>query len=295
MIALEHHRQLTFLPPLAAEQECALNQARLAGDPLARERLILSNLRLVWYLAKRYAWSGIGADDLFSSGTIGLMAAVDTYDHTRGRLATHARMHIRKEMLANIAAQRSLINLPASANYQALLIARAERALSTELGREPTEPEVAHRAELSVERLRTIRHALSTIVSLDDSGATETGESPEFHESLADEDAETGDEVAEASSRTEWLTAALRKLSPREQRLLRRHFGLDGRGGLPLAHVALELGISRERLRQIELAALRKLRRLLQADDAHLGESFGQQTDWDQLLREAGLRLPQAA
>jgi RNA polymerase sigma factor (sigma-70 family) len=295
VIALEHHRQLTFLPPLAAEQECALNQARLAGDPIARERLILSNLRLVWYLTKRYAWSGIGADDLFSGGTVGLMAAVDTYDHTRGRLATHARMHIRKEMLALIASQRSLINLPASANYQALLIARAESALSAELGREPTEREIALRAELTVERLRTIRHALSTIVSLDDSGDAETGEAPEFHETLADEDAETGDEVAEASSRTEWLAAALRRLAPREQRLLRRHFGLDGRGGLPLAHVAAELGISRERLRQIELAALRKLRRLLQTDDAHLGESFGQQTDWDQLLREAGLRLPQAA
>lgn len=294
MIALEHHRQLTFLPPLAAEQECALNQARLSGDPQARERLILSNLRLVWYLAKRYAWSGIGADDLFSSGTVGLMAAVDTYDHTRGRLATHARTHIRKEMLALIAAQRSLLHLPASVNYQALLIARAENALVAELGREPTEGEIARRAELSIERLRTVRHALAAIVSLDDSGDGETGESPDFHETLADEEAETGDEVAEAGSRTEWLTAALRKLSPREQRLLRRHFGLDGRGGLPLAHVAAELGISRERLRQVELAALRKLRRLLQADDAHLGESLGQ-TDWDQLLREAGLRLPQAA
>jgi len=294
VIALEHHRQLTFLPPLAAEQECALNQARLAGDLLARERLILSNLRLVWYLTKRYAWSGIGADDLFSSGTIGLMAAIDSYDHARGRLAPHASMHIRKEMLAHIAAQRSFLRLPASVNYQALLIARAEAALAVELGREPTEREIALRAELSIPRLRTIRHALATVVALDDSSDAGAEESAALHEVLADEEAETGGEVADASSRSEWLVAALRRLAPREQRLLNRHFGLDGRGGLPLAHVAAELGISRERLRQIELAALRKLRRLLQADGAHLGESLGQ-TDWDQLLREVGLRLPQAA
>jgi len=284
---------MTFLPPLSAEQECALNQARLDGDLPARERLILSNLRLVWYLVRRYAWSGVGADDIFSSGTIGLMAAVDTYDHTRGRLAPHARMHIRKEMLAHIAAQRSFLSLPTSVNYQALLIARAENALLAELGREPTEGEIAQRAELTVERLHTVRQATTAVVSLDDTG-TDAEESAGLHESLADEDAETGDEVAEMRSRTEWLGAALHKLSLREQRLLRRHFGLDGRGGLPLAHVAIELGISRERLRQIELAALRKLRRLLQSDNAHQGESLGQ-TDWFQLLREVGLRLPQAA
>ena len=104
MIALEHHRQLTFLPPLAAEQECTLNLARRSGDAQARELLIISNLRLVAHLAKRYTWSGIDPEDLFSSGVLGLIAAVDSYDHDRGRLAPHARMHIRKEMLAHIAA-----------------------------------------------------------------------------------------------------------------------------------------------------------------------------------------------
>ena len=294
VIDLEHHRRMTFLPPLEAEQECALNQARLAGDTLARSRLILSNLRLVWHLAKRYAWSGIGTDDLFSSGILGLIAAVDSYNCARGRLVTHACMHIRKEMLMLIAAQRSLLHLPTSVNYQALLITRAEAALAAELGRDPTEPEIAERAGLSPQRLRTIRQALATIVSLDDTGEDSPGDATCLLDAIADDAAESGDRIASASSRVEWLATALHKLSPREQKLLRRHFGLDGRGGLPLAHVAAELGISRERLRQIELTALRKLRHLLQADDAHLGESLGP-TDWDQLLREAGLRLPQAA
>ncbi len=292
MIALERHRQLTFAPPLAAEQEGALNQARLAGDAQARELMILSNLRLVWHLAKRYAWSGIPADDLFSSGVQGLIGAVDTYDHNRGRLAPHARMHIRKDMLMLIATQRSLLHLPSSVNYHALLITRAEAALSARLGREPVDEEIALECGLSVNRLRIVRRALGTIVSLDDSGE-DGDEGANLHESLADEDAATADQTAAASSRWEWLAHALDRLSPREQKLLRRHFGLDGRGGLPLARVAEELCISRERLRQVEIAALRKLRHLLQADDAHLGESFGH-GGWDQLLRDSGLRLQAA-
>jgi RNA polymerase primary sigma factor len=284
---------MTFLPPLTAEQECTSNQARRAGDAHARETLILANLRLVWHLAKRYAWSGIGADDLFSSGIVGLIAAVDSFDHDRGRLAPHARMHIRKEMLSLIAAQRSLLHLPSSVNYHALLIARAEAALSVQLGRDPTEVEVAQTAGLSLQRLRNVRQALGAFVSLDDPGE-DSEDGTNLHESLADEDAATGDETASASSRHEWLTKALHKLAPREQKLLRRHFGLDGRGGLPLAKVAEELSISRERLRQIEIGALRKLRQLLQTDGAHLGESLGH-GGWDQLLRDAGLRFAQAA
>jgi RNA polymerase sigma factor (sigma-70 family) len=293
VIALEHRRQMTFLPPLAAEQECTLNQARRAGDAQAREQLILSNLRLVRYLAKRYTWSGIGDDDLFSNGVLGLIAAVDSFDHERGRLAPHARMYIRKEMLDLIAAQRSLLRLPSSVNYHALLIVRAEAALSVELGREPSETEIAEAAGLSPNRLRTIRQALGTIVSLDDPG-DDSEDGTNLHESLADEEAETGEETASANSRVEWLTQAMRKLGPREQRLLSRHFGLDGHGGLPLSQVAAEMNISRERLRQIELSALRKLRHFLQANDAHLGESLGH-GGWDQLLRESGLRLEQAA
>ncbi len=284
---------MTFLPPLAAEQECALNQARRAGDAQAREQMILSNLRLVWHLAKRYAWSGIASDDLFSSGVLGLIAAVDSYDHDRGRLAPHARMHIRKEMLALIAAQRSLLHLPSSVNYHALLIARAESALTGQLGREPTEAEVAQAAGLSITRLRTVRQALGTVVSLDDPGDENAEDNTNLHEALADEDAESGDETASASSRTEWLAKALLKLAPREQKLLQRHYGLDGRGGLPLAQVATELSISRERLRQIEIGALRKLRNLLQANNAHLGESLGH-AGWDHILREAGLCLKAA-
>lgn len=289
VIALERHRQLTFAPPLAAEQECGLNLSRIAGDAQARELMILSNLRLVWHLAKRYAWSGIPTDDLFSSGVQGLISAIDTYDHDRGRLAPHARMHIRKEMLMLIATQRSLLHLPSSVNYHALLIARAESALSAKLGRDPVDEEIALECGLSVNRLRIVRRALGTIVSLDDSGE-EDEDGGNLHDSLADEDAAAADQTASETSRWEWLAHALERLSPREQKLIRRHFGLDGRGGLPLAHVAEELCISRERLRQIEIAALRKLRHLLQADNAHLGESFGH-GGWDQLLRDTGLRL----
>jgi RNA polymerase primary sigma factor len=289
VIALERHRQLTFAPPLAAEQETTLNQARSAGDAHARELMILSNLRLVWHLAKRYAWSGIPADDLFSSGVQGLIGAVDSYDHERGRLAPHARMHIRKEMLTLIANQRSLLHLPSSVNYHALLITRAEASLCGTLGREPLEEEIAKETGLSVKRLQVVRRALGTIVSLDDSG-DEGEDGDNLHESLADEDAASADVTASETSRWEWLTHALDRLSPREQKLIRRHFGLDGRGGQTLSHVADELCVSRERLRQIEISALRKLRHLLQTGDAHLGESFGH-GGWDHILRDCGLRL----
>ena len=191
-----------------------------------------------------------------------------------------------------IATQRSLLHLPSSVNYHALLITRAEAALSARLGREPVDDEIAHECGLSVNRLRIVRRALGTIISLDDSG--EDGEDGEnLHEALADTDAESADQTASETSRWEWLAQALDRLSPREQKLIRRHFGLDGRGGLPLTRVADELCISRERLRQIEIAALRKLRHLLQTDNAHLGESFGH-GGWDQLLRDSGLRLSAA-
>lgn len=292
VIALERHRQLTFAPPLSAEQECSLNQARIAGDAQGRELMILSNLRLVWHLAKRYAWSGIPSDDLFSSGVQGLIGAIDTYDHERGRLATHARMHIRKEMLTLIATQRSLLHLPSSVNYHALLITRAEASLSATLGREPHEEEIAKETGLSVKRLRVVRCALGTMVSLDDSG--EDGEDGgSLHESLADGDAAPADVTASDTSRSEWLAHAVARLAPRERKLIYRHFGLDGRGGEPLAHVAQELGVSRERLRQIEISALRKLRHLLQADNAHLGESLGNGS-WAHILRDCGLCLSAA-
>jgi len=288
VIALERRHHLSFPPPISAEQEVALNQARLTGDAMAREELILANLRLVWHFSRRYAWSGIPQDDLFSAGVQGLIAAIDTYDHARGRLAPHARVHIRKEMLELIAEQRSLLHLPSSVNYHALLISRAEVALSARLGREPADEEIAAEAKLSVQRIRTVRQALGTMVSLDDSGDGED-EGVSLHEALADEDAELADRSAAVSSRTEWLGRALERLAPREQVVLRRHFGLDGNGGRPLAQLAGELSVSRERLRQIEVAALRKLRRLLEIGDAHRGESLGS-TDWDSLLREAGLR-----
>ena len=126
-------------------------------------------------------------------------------------------------------------------------------------------------------------------LTLDDSG-DEGEDGDNLHESLADEDAASADVTASETSRWEWLTHALDRLSPREQKLIRRHFGLDGRGGQPLSHVADELCVSRERLRQIEISALRKLRHLLQTGDAHLGESFGH-GGWDHILRDCGLRL----
>lgn len=291
MIAPERHRQLSLPPPLTAEQEIALNEARVAGDYAAREQLILCNLRLVLHLAKRYAWSGISPDDLFSSGAQGLVAAVDNYDHARGRLAPLARVHIRKEMLELIAEQRTLLRLPPSVNYHALLLARAETKLSVELGRDPSDAEIATESGLTVKRIHTLRQALGAVVSLDDSGSA-NGESDgaELHDSLADEAAVQADETAEGTSRAEWLNRAVSRLSPREQTLLRRHFGLDGHGGLSLAQLAVEIGVSRERLRQIEACALRKLRRLLQADGAHEGEDLGP-GDWEAMLREIGLQL----
>ena len=133
-------------------------------------------------------------------GIVGLIAAIDSYDHDRGRLAPHARMHIRKEMITLIANQRSLLHLPTSVNYHALLLARAETALTAEPGREPTEPEIAQAAGLSLQRLRTVRQALGTFVSLDDTDE-DSEDTMSLHESLADEDAVSGDESASAASR----------------------------------------------------------------------------------------------
>lgn len=291
VIAPERHRQLSLPPPLSAEQEIALNEARLAGDYSAREQLILSNLRLVLHLARRYAWSGISSDDLFSSGTQGLIAAVDDYDHTRGRLAPLARVHIRKEMLELIAAQRTLLRLPPSVNYHALLLTRAEARLTVSLGRDPTDTELAAESGLTVKRIETLRRALGAVVSLDDEGSGDAESNGiGLHDVLADDGAAIADATAEDTSRAEWLGRAVSRLSPREQTLVRRHFGLDGQGGLSLAQLANEIGVSRERLRQIETGALRKLRRLLQADGAHEGEDLGA-NDWESMLREIGVRL----
>lgn len=296
MIAFTRGFSLDLPPPPAHLEEAALNRARLEGDFAAREQLILGHLRLVFFLARRYAWSTIAAEDLVSAGTEGLVRAVDCFDHSRGRLSVHAAIYIRKALLEHIAAHRTVMRLPSSANRAAHLLARTESTLAVRLGRAPTEAELAAETGLSARLIARLRAALGTIVSLDvGSDSAEIDRERPLHETLADEEAVAAPEEAERASRTECLNRAMARLSLRERVVVERHFGLDGHGGISLAALAPEFGLSAERVRQILAGALNKLRAALRVPMAQEANAADLAPSHDALMDLLRSRLGLAA
>jgi len=243
---------------LRADQRKEL-EALVSEGADARRRFIQSNLRLVVSIAKRYQSSGLPMLDLIQEGNLGLIRAVEKFDHRKGfKFSTYATWWIRQAITRAIADKSRTIRVPAHLGDTLAVIARSSQHLLKMLGREPTVEEIAADTGLAPEKVDDARRVVPDLISL----STGIGEDDdaEFGDLLPDENAEAPFEVAAAALEREALLQSLARLSVKEQRVLELRFGLVGRPPLTLEEVGTEFELTRERIRQIEAKALTKLR-----------------------------------
>lgn len=247
------------VPLLSSEEEADLSRRMLDGDEDAKQKLSEANLRLVVSIAKRYVGRGMLFLDLIQEGNLGLMKAVEKFDYTKGfKFSTYATWWIRQAITRAIADQARTIRIPVHMVETINRQVRAQRTLLQELGREPTPEEIGEYMGIPADKVIEIQKIAQDPVSLE----TPIGEEEDSH--LVDfiEDTKTvapGDAAAQSMLR-EQLIQALHKLTPREEKVIRLRYGLDDGKQRTLEEVGREFNVTRERIRQIEAKALRKLR-----------------------------------
>ncbi|HON87676.1 MAG: RNA polymerase sigma factor RpoD [Firmicutes bacterium] len=252
-------KEIGRVPLLTAEEEVELAKRMEMGDREAKQRLIESNLRLVVSIAKRYVGRGMAFLDLIQEGNMGLIKAVEKFDYRKGyKLSTYATWWIRQAITRAIADQARTIRIPVHMVETINKLVRTSRELVQELGREPTAEEIAEKMGITPEKVREIQKIAQEPVSLE----TPIGEEEDSHlgDFIEDVDALAPDEAASYLLLKEQIEEVLSGLNDREQRVLRLRFGLDDGRPRTLEEVGREFGVTRERIRQIEAKALRKLR-----------------------------------
>ena len=252
-------KEIGKVPLLTAEEEIELAKRMEEGDEEAKKRLAEANLRLVVSIAKRYVGRGMLFLDLIQEGNLGLIKAVEKFDYNKGfKFSTYATWWIRQAITRAIADQARTIRIPVHMVETINKLIRVSRQLLQELGREPTPEEIAERMEIPVERVREIIKISQEPVSLE----TPIGEEEDSYlgDFIQDDNVPVPADAAAFTLLKEQLTDVLATLTERERKVLRLRFGLDDGRARTLEEVGKEFNVTRERIRQIEAKALRKLR-----------------------------------
>ncbi|WP_371414197.1 RNA polymerase sigma factor RpoD [Acetobacterium carbinolicum] len=252
-------KEIGKVPLLTGDQEMTLARRMEAGDDSAKKELAEANLRLVVSIAKRYVGRGMSFLDLIQEGNLGLIKAVEKFDYTKGfKFSTYATWWIRQAITRAIADQARTIRIPVHMVETINKLIRVSRQLLQEYGREPTPAEIGKEMGFSEEKVREIQKIAQDPVSLE----TPIGEEEDSHlgDFIPDEDAPAPAEAASYALLKEQLIEVLNTLTEREEKVLRLRFGLDDGRARTLEEVGKEFNVTRERIRQIEAKALRKLR-----------------------------------
>lgn len=256
-------REIGFSPLLTAEQEVYYARRAQKGDGEARKRMIESNLRLVVKIARRYMNRGLALLDLIEEGNLGLIRAVEKFDPERGfRFSTYATWWIRQTIERGIMNQTRTIRLPVHVLKEINIYQRAARHLAQKLDHEPTPEEVAHLLDKPIDEVKEMLGLTERVTSVD----APLDEDPDrsLLDAIADEQTQDPEKVLHREDLQSQIEAWLSELNDKQREVVERRFGLNGREISTLEEVGADIGVTRERVRQIQVEALRRLRVLLE-------------------------------
>lgn len=252
-------KEIGKVPLLSREEEIELAKKIENGDETAKKQLAEANLRLVVSIAKKYIGSGMSFLDLIQEGNLGLIKALDKFDYTKGyKFSTYATWWIRQSITRAIADQGRTIRIPVHMIENINKLIRIQKQLIQELGREPYPEEIAEIMKMDVDKVRDIMKISQKPISLDTPIGEE--ENSQLGDFIEDENIDTPVDIATHTLLKEQLIHVMETLTPREQEVLRLRFGLDDGRTRTLEEVGVKFNVTRERIRQIETKALRKLR-----------------------------------